>query len=50
MRIISNDDLRKARKEVEAERKILAALYRVKPAKRLPVLRAAAILTGVEIS
>lgn len=48
-KIISNEDLQRARKMVEAERKILAALYRLKPAKRLPVLRAVAILHDFEL-
>jgi hypothetical protein len=46
---ITNEQLARARKMVEAERKILAALYRVKPEKREAVLRAAAILQGVEL-
>ena len=46
---ISNGELAQARKEVDVTRKILAALYRVHPKKRVQVLVAAAAIHGIRI-
>ena len=45
--IISNADLAKALKMVAAERKVLGALRRVRPERRLGVLEAVEILKGL---
>jgi hypothetical protein len=49
MKRITNEQLAKARKMADAERKILGVLYRVKPEKREAVIKSAALLHGIEI-
>ena len=46
---ISNARISHAFKLLDAERKVIEALAKVKPDQRLRVLRAAAILQGVEL-